>query len=251
MKYLKKFNEELKPQTYFTASKKLRKLGHERRAGELETWGKEVESHESIQKWKSNIEKYSKWGKANFKFLHSKKIVPQFTGDFYLAFIFDDFNNSESIADAKEGTKGYFNFSIGFSVGLIPVDEETLQKCKENFPDNDFGNGFFWGLWVNVDYKVEDSILKFDKIQYFPYDESLTLNPQIMNRRGALSFKDSLMACFDENADYPSQDTRFHSMCQALERCLIQQLNLDDYGFDIEGALNDIKNYSHNYYYKD
>ena len=37
MKHLKKFNEELKPSTYLSASRKLKKLGHERRFDKAES----------------------------------------------------------------------------------------------------------------------------------------------------------------------------------------------------------------------
>lgn len=40
MKYLKRYNEELLPSTYVSAATKLKKLGHTRRAKELEDWSK-------------------------------------------------------------------------------------------------------------------------------------------------------------------------------------------------------------------
>jgi hypothetical protein len=43
MKYLKKFNEELRPQTYMSAARKLDKLGHTDRANALKDWAKETE----------------------------------------------------------------------------------------------------------------------------------------------------------------------------------------------------------------
>lgn len=250
MKYLKKFNEELDPSTYLSASRKLKKLGHERRSKELEAWGKEAENRVSKEKWKKNIETYSPFGKATFKFMSGKSEV--FRGDFYLIFTFDDTLNHESIIDAKEESGGYFNFPIQFAVGLIPSDEETLKKCLSKFPEPYFENGFFWSNWVNIFYKVENEKLSFSKVSYDPYDEGQTLSPELVDRRGALTLKKSLMACLDEDVDYPSSDDRYHTMHDLVFRCICQQCEmLVDYNLDMEKMLNDVKEYSHNYFFKD
>jgi hypothetical protein len=191
MKHLKKFNEELEPSTYLTASRKLKKLGHERRAKSLEDWGRASEKRVSLEKWKKNIQEYSQWGKATFKFMSKNYEI--FRGDFYLIFTFDDYGNLDSITNMKETSKGYFNFNINFALGLIPVDEETLQKCISKFPDPYFGNGFFWGNWVSINYKVENEKLSFSGVSYNPYDESVTLEPELVDRRGALTLKKSLI----------------------------------------------------------
>lgn len=249
MKHLKKFNEELSPSTYLSASRKLKKLGHERRSKELEMWGKESENQVSKKRWKENIEKYSPFGKATIKFMSKKSEV--FRGDFYLMFTFDDACNHESIIDAKQ-SKGYFDFSIQFAVGLIPVDDETLKTCLSKFPENYFGNGFFWGNWVSLNYKVENEKLSFNKVSIYPYDEGQTLSPELVDRRGALTLKRSIMACLDENQDYPSDDTRFQIMHDLVYRCVCQESEmLVDYNIDTERMLNDVKEYSHNYFFKD
>jgi hypothetical protein len=250
MKFLKKFNEELSPYTYKSAASKLKKLGHERRASELEKWGKELANKESMEKWEINKEKFSKWGKATIKFLKNKQEV--FRGDFYLLFTFDDYAHKDSIGYMKDSSKGYFDFNISFAVGAIPVDDETLQLCLKNFPDEDFSNGFFWSMWVNIYYKVENERLSFNKITYYPYDESVTLDPHLVDRRGALTLKKHIMACFDENDEYPSDDTREAFMYDLVFKTLCQELELTvDYNFHMDRALNDIKGYSHNYFFKD
>lgn len=249
MKHLKKFNEELKPSTYLSASRKLKKLGHERRSKELEIWGKEAENKVSMEKWENNIKTFSPYGKATIKFMSKKSEI--FRGDFYLIFTFDSVSNFESITDAKE-SGGYFDFRIQFAVGLIPANEETLFECLDKFPENYFGNGFFWGNWVGLEYKVENEKNNFNKISIYPYDEGQTFNPELVDRRGALSLKKSLMACLDEYVDYPSDDTRFQIMHDLVYRCICQECEmLVDYDFDMERVLNDVKGYSHNYFFKD
>ena len=250
MKHLKKFNEELEPSTYLTASRKLKKLGHERRAKSLEDCGRAAEKRVSMEKWKKNIQEYSQWGKATFKFMLGNK--EEFRGDFYLILTFDDYAHFDSIPYMKETSKGYFNFNINFALGLIPADEETLQKCISKFPDPYFGNGFFWGNWVNIKYKVENEKLSFSGVSYNAYDEGQTLSPELVDRRGALTLKKSLMACLDEDVDYPSSDDRYQTMHDLVFRCICQQCELlVDYNLDMEKMLNDVKGYSHNHFFKD
>jgi hypothetical protein len=250
MKHLKKFNEELEPSTYLTASRKLKKLGHERRSKSLEDWGRAAEKRVSMEKWKKKIQEYSPWGKSTFKFMLGKK--EEFRGDFYLILTFDDYAHFDSIPHMKETSKGYFSFNINFALGLIPADEETLQKCISKFPDPYFGNGFFWGNWVNINYKVENEKLSFSGVSYNPYDEGQAFSPELVDRRGALTLKKSLMDCLDEDVDYPSSDNRYQTMHDLVFRCICQQCELlVDYNLDMERMLNDVKGYSHNYFFKD
>ena len=58
MRYLVKFNE-LKSSTYKSAATKLKGLGHERRAGEIEKWIKTAEERERIQRIKDTRAKWA------------------------------------------------------------------------------------------------------------------------------------------------------------------------------------------------
>ena len=62
MKYLKRFNEELKPGTYFSAARKLTKLGDAGRASKLKEWGEKIEIKDNLIKWKENLQTYSPFG---------------------------------------------------------------------------------------------------------------------------------------------------------------------------------------------
>lgn len=249
MKHLKKFNEELEPSTYLLASQKLNKIGHNRRSKELESWGKMAKWKASMKEWEKNIEKYSPWGKATFKFNVDGEV---FSRDFYLLFNFDEYLNSDSLLHNKE-SKGYFGFRIQFELGLIPADEETLQKCLGLFPDSDFSKGFFWANWIMIHYKVENEKLSFDKISITPFDDGDMLGePELVDRKGALVLKRSLIACIDEDQDYPSSDSGYRTMHDLIFRCICQKCEmLVDYNLDMERMLNDVKSYSHNHFFKD
>ena len=62
MKYLKRFNEELRPRTYLSAAKKLTAIGHTDRAKELKDWAEETEKREEIAKWKDRLQDYGLFG---------------------------------------------------------------------------------------------------------------------------------------------------------------------------------------------
>ena len=62
MKYLKRFNEELRPRTYLSAAKKLTTIGHTDRANTLKDWANETEKREEITKWKERLQEYSNLG---------------------------------------------------------------------------------------------------------------------------------------------------------------------------------------------
>jgi len=248
MKYLKKFNEELKSSTYFRASKKLDKLGHKRRAGVLGDYAKSVQEKEEEAAWKNNIEKYSKWGKVKIGFYEEKERV--FEGEFYPILDFNEDCAEENFLDVNR--KGDFEFDIEFSLGLIPVDEDTNKLCKISFPEPDMSNGFYWGLWFKISYKIENEKLHFVGLSYYPYDESLTLDPKIVDRRGALVIKKILKAAVDENEAYPSgysddpimHDKIFKLYCQKFEL-------MADYDFNLERVVKDIESVSHNTLFKD
>ena len=78
MKYLKKFNEELKSQTYKRAARKLKQImkekptlgkgiGAEERANKLELHAKNVERREEMSRWKESVETFSKYGEFNIE----------------------------------------------------------------------------------------------------------------------------------------------------------------------------------------
>ena len=113
-------------------------------------------------------------------------------------------------------------------------------------------NGFYWGLWFKISYKIENEKLHFVGLSYCPYDESLTLDPKIVDRRGALVIKKILKAAVDENEAYPSgysddpimHDKIFKFYCQKFEL-------MADYDFNLERVVKDIESVSHNTLFKD
>ena len=94
MRYLRKYNEELKADTYKSAADKLTKMGHVKRPEELMKWhvvAKEKEKNEAKRK---AIEEASELGV--YKMVINNR-GEKFTGDFYVYFYWNDdavFDNS-------------------------------------------------------------------------------------------------------------------------------------------------------------
>ena len=118
MKYLKKFNEGLRPQTYMSAARKLDKLGHTDRANALKDWSKETEKKEEMIKWQDHIQDYAQFG--TFKLtIKNTETNETLTGDFHLDVNFDDL----SFSDEPES-------GITFFLGLIPTSEDIWNFVR-------------------------------------------------------------------------------------------------------------------------
>ena len=144
MKYLKRFNEELKPSTYMSAARKIRRqTGDISRSKRLEDWAQKMEMDESMKKWKENLETFSKYGTFKFNIVNPDT-NEKLTADFLLEVGFDTLIFEDNYECEKEANENNFSAWFPFHLGLIPLDEETINKCEEMMPCAEFGNGFYW-----------------------------------------------------------------------------------------------------------
>lgn len=122
MRYLKKYNEELKPETYLSAAQKLQKLGHQRRPEALRAYAEEIKQRQKEERKAKTLEEAKKLGEYDIKF-------GDFVGRCYLYFswINDDFDEYVQEFKSEDGSALWLRFSMGF----IPVDEETLYLFNE------------------------------------------------------------------------------------------------------------------------
>lgn len=154
MKYLKRYNEELRSSTYQRAADLLSKKGHKRRSSVIGDWAKVTKEKEQ----KQFIENCKKLGVFRISLHDPKQIVVGtqlvsrkgqlfLTGNFYLNFYFDEESWKEDIKDWKNGDRD--NLYITFMLGIIPADEDTklemeggdyINKCLGNPTDN----GTYW-----------------------------------------------------------------------------------------------------------
>ena len=136
MRYLKKYNEELKASTYKSAADKLKKYGHTTRSNTLMNKYNEVVPVETFNKWQADVEKYSKYGTIKVKisppqgglgFTDSNNLEPTIM-DFYfkLNFWADNFNDNFVALDSDN----YLNINIPLEVLIIPKNAEDFETTS-------------------------------------------------------------------------------------------------------------------------
>ena len=252
MKYLKKFNEELRPRTYLSAAKKLTAIGHTDRAKELKDWAEETEKREEVQKWKDRLQDYGLFGTYKMNIVNPET-GEKLTADFYLDVNFDELGFEDNFEYEKEKDPNNIkDVSIFFYLGLIPTSEETLRKCIEIMPEAEFGNGMFWGMSCGIDFKVEKGQVVLEKFALYDYDDSLSGNVSFADRASAGRFKTLLKNIFSNpELNYPSGYTDVEYMYQKLEQVIcIQQGFSSEYGFELKDVADFINQQSPNTMYK-
>ena len=252
MKYLKRFNEELRPRTYLSAAKKLTAIGHTDRANTLKDWANETEKREEIAKWKEQLQNYSPFGIYKVNVVNPES-GEKFTADFALDVNFDELAFEDNFEYEKQKDPNNISeVSIFFFVGLIPTSEEVLKKCEEVMPEPEFGNGMYWGMSCGIDFKVENGQVILDKFALDDYDDNLSGNVSFADRASAGKFKNLLKSIFSNpDLNYPSGYTDVDYMYQKLEQViLIRQGFSSDYGFDLKNVADFINTISPNTIYK-
>lgn len=246
MKYLKRFNEELKPSTYRSAARKLDKIGHSKRSGDLRNWADKRELDDNLKKWNENVEQFKKFG--IFK-LNIKSDQGELTEDFYLNFVLDRDAFAESLNYIREDGCNFW-----FGIIIIPATEEVIERCNDVLPDPDFYNGGYWGISFNINCKINvDDNIEVVEHSLDSYDKSLTGDVSIADRRSANKFRKILIDIFsDENLDYPSGYNDFDNIWDMLNLYFGANLGLSgDFGWDPKDIADYFKNKTTpNHFYK-
>ena len=252
MKYLKRFNEELKPRTYLSAAKKLTAIGHTDRANVLKDWAGETEKREEITKWKEQLQNYSPFGIYKVNVVNPES-GEKLTADFALDVNFDELAFEDNFDFEKQkDPNNVSGVNIFFFIGLIPTSEDLIKKCEEIMPEPEFGNGMFWGMCFGIDFKVQNGEVIFDKFKLDDYDDNLSGNVSFADRASAGKFKNLLKSIFtNPDLNYPSGYTDAASLYEKLEQViLIRQGFSSDYGFELKNVADFINTQSPNTMYK-
>lgn len=236
MKYLKKFNEELKPQTYRSAAGKLLKQSpfNKERADELRDWADKREMAEDSAKWEKMKQQCSKFGTYNLQIGNNADGI-EFVGRFHPYITFERDGFVDEYEDNKEHGED-FDMGLYFFLGSVPADQETLDKCIETMPDPDFGNGFFWTNTIGILLYFEDGSVKIHDVKIDDYDDSLHGDVAITDRKSAQALKTILVKMFSEpDLGYPSGYNDFDSFYEMFEAKILAEAGLSsDYGLTME-----------------
>jgi hypothetical protein len=275
MKYIKKFNEELKSSTLLSASKQLRDMGNKssiNRAEKLKEWSENASEREiyseNLISWKENVKKYSKYGSFRLK-MTSKlngqsrkeagyKEPPVYMEDFYLGLSFDrsmflDNLSEEAYAENDNDFDGdvYDNYTakIFLSAELIPKNKESLDKCLKNFPKKSSGNDIFWGgwvsgLWIIIDIKViNGNRFEISNLSVTEYDEYDTGGVSLTTS-SAQKLKNLLVSLFeDKSLNYPSTEGDSSQYDTLYKTILIEAGMSSDYGLTLDDIAEYIKSF--------
>ena len=205
MKYLRKYNEELKSDTYKSAADKLTKMGHVKRPEELMKFHVVAKEREKEEAKRKAIEESSKLGVYKMNILNRNK---KFTGDFYIYFYWNDDLFSENYEDWKrfETTSLWLQFDFA----VLPASDESKEfvdnvlnkeiginsdgKCYlgtfglnlaqggNSIDENDKpiyvlkpNGAFYWEEWHNIEWHMADrgSAQKFKKMLYDVFEGNI------------------------------------------------------------------------------
>ena len=133
MRYLKKYNEELKSDTYKSAADKLARMGHVKRPEELMKWHDIAKEKEEIAKEEARLKAIEESkrrvleqsSKLGIHKLTLKDGSTKFTGDFYIYFSWDSDNFHENYDYWVNGDNS--DIWLMFSFSVIPASDESKE----------------------------------------------------------------------------------------------------------------------------
>jgi hypothetical protein len=261
MKYLKRFNEELKPQVYRSAARAIlkSKLPPQTKPGELskiirspdkpesvsdETWKRvtklrshsdEIERKQNLIKWKDNLQDYLLFGSSKLRIANPKN-SKQLVGDFAFYISFDELSFEDNYQEQRDNEDGVIKMGIPLFVGIIPTSEDLIEQCDEVVPEPEFDNGFYWAMCVSIDFEIDGDNLTFTGIDIDNYDTGMTGDISFVDKPSARRFLQLLKNIFSKvDLNYPSGYTDETNFYKKLEQViLIRQGFSADYGFNLE-----------------
>ena len=205
MRYLRKYNEELKSDTYKSAADKLTKMGHVKRPEELMKWHAIAKEKEKEEVKRKAIEEASKLGTYKMTLDSGDG---KFTGDFYIYFYWDN----DIFDDNYEDWKRFDNTSLwlSFPIAVLPASEES-KEFVNNVLDKEIGLGTdgkcYLGSFAlkltqggneyNEETNKETFVLKPDGAFY--WEEWDSISWYMADRASAQKFKKMLYDVFEGN----------------------------------------------------
>jgi len=261
MKYLKKFNEELKSTTYKSAADKL-SYRHSARSKALSTFSdvrlkeeqeeekrialenERIKKEKEYKEWQDEIERYSPFGLFTFRI--SPDGGTTFEEDFYL--MVTHWYDEGHYGEIEQNNQAWLNFDFH----LVPKDIETYNKVR-TCADWDWQDGFRFHIWrgyVNIKTKEYDC-----EVTYFSTDTADNFYGQIeiADRKTALKFKRLMVGIFS-NKNYPDYVSSYHetypSLYNAVEATLAESGISSDFGLEMSHIADVINKISVNSLYQ-
>ena len=231
MKYIKKFNEELKSSTYYSAAKKTTELGVDKsnvgiykdRARKFSDRGDEEKSKENKKEWLNILDDFK--GKTIVR----GRLNGLAIGNYYLSLEIDENMIEQNTQEGpiEDGSE----IVIFFYIGFVPADEETYKTCEVYSFFSEIDNGIFnYVLMAGITFEVNNG--NYHNLDFFYHDHggdftfSQIKDYKVLKNRFVVDLKSR----FKENIDE-----------------IIAGLGIGaDYGIDFTDIYNFMKNYNVN-----
>jgi hypothetical protein len=188
MKYLKRFNEELKVSTYKSAANKLTSMGHKRRGAEMLDYSTQREKEEERMRLQETRDEMSRFEPFNLIIKGSEEkrgkfyIMPSVEIDWFKDMIYD------WVGDGME-----YSCSLPFEFGIMEADEETEETFKD----------FNWSQeqWTGVIYpnRMYLSVTNANSPAFDSYDRDIF---HFTTRADAMRFKKMFVDLLEEKNDW-------------------------------------------------
>lgn len=220
MKFIKKFNEELKPETYMSAAAKLMRMGYKKRGEDLVQHSKDIKTKQFGYQWKNLLQKFAPFGSFNLTIENTAEPSKSFTDEFALQISFNKKNLNNTIKQ---------NWFI-IQVFLIPKSEEISKKFSDMKNENIIPMLFF-----GINFKIEEPSFSFERIM-LTFNNPLDI--RFSDRASMGRFKRLLVNIFsDENFNYPyDYNDNFYN---TFENFVLAELGFSsDYGLTMQMIAN-------------
>jgi len=251
MRYIKLF-EELTSGTYTSASSKLRRLGHVKRADVLYDWARTVGKKNNLLKWS----KFGQYKMDIFKDIYSTKpggggggqrtTEKMMAGDFYLGLSLEESIYNGSVSDwFDNGHPLLINFYLGF----MPADESTsslMDKVPE-IRSNEW-YGMVWDTNLCIKFtggNGSKEILKSPIVEFSSMDRYMAI---ASDRKNAIKLRKFIIDVFLENIVIEDSDNIPGGAIQKVKELLLEVTGSEETFNKIQ---ENIKNISVNSFFKD
>lgn len=245
-------NEELRSDVYKSAADKLTKMGHKKRPEELMKWH-EITKQREIDAKKLEVLNDCKQMGVYQLYLGYRKDgkTYDYKGDFYINLTFDNYNLYDQYVEWKDGENSLW---IGFSFGVIPVNEDGKKFCKEvTEPIIGLGSDklTYWlgSFWLNISRTISPG----EPLRFQPEDKGYFEEHEgqwyLSNRSSAIQFRNTLYKIFSGDIIIRETGDKPGGMKEDIieELCNVREHDIDEY----EDIMNSIKRMNINKLYKD
>jgi hypothetical protein len=268
MKYIKSFNEELRPHIYKNVASKLRgTYGHHKRADKLDAYGDELYNKQTQERIENNRQRCSKYGSFKGKLKvqtrdQGWRVTNETTieGNFYISLWFDDDWFTDMIRESWIAEGFQYACALPFDFDIMPADEETQQKVDETGCEQSDGLIFCNRLEMSYISRQPDQDYIVDPKGFSFYDRDQNSYFYFSTRADALRFKKLFVAAILGENDFGVNHTwvKYPTLKEHIKAALERQDCVTDDGElminpeeDLVELQNSAKLMSLNILYKD